>query len=731
MSTDSVTIKASIDDNGDVYEDYITIVKVREGSDTINAYLTNESITIPAAPDGTVSSLAGATTDIKVYVGATDDTVNWTASKVDSTGVTSALSNKTLTITGLTADSAYVDVSVSKSGNPTLTRRFTLAKSKTGATGATGSKGADAITINIVTDGNFQRNTIGQYTPTAIKLTALKSNTTDPAYWTAVDSNDGVTVVPLYSTGAGGTPITQGIGGTASDIVYLVSPLLQKSVKLTLNCAGLVDTDNVLVLDAGADGLSAQVTSESDVVPTASDGTGYSLTGLGGSFKVYVGATVQTSGVTYFVYDGSSNVAQQAKNGLTLAMNPITGIYTLSGTNWTSNTETFTLRAVTSAGATLDKIYTIAKSRAGATGATGSTGVGAKALFLTGTSNVFQVLKDGSNSPASITLTAAPTGALTGTATWSVTSGTATLTGTGNTRTLTYANMSTDSVTVNVSITDVDGTFSDNFTIIKVREGADTVNAYLTNESVTLSADTGGVVGNYAAATTDIKVYVGATDSTSTWTATRADGPGVVSTLTGKTLSVTNLTTDTGYVDITVSKAGYPNLTRRFTVSKSKTGSAGAAGASAKGINIITTGNFVKSAGSTTYSPATVTITAQKQNTTANAYWQAVDNADGVTVVPLYSTVAGGVAITQGTTTGTAIDVVYLRAADAKKSVKITLTCDSLTDVDTVLAMDDGEQPYVPQLTSESDVVAAAYDGTGYSLASAGGTIKEIGRAHV
>ena len=303
MSTDSVTIKASIDDNGDVYEDYITIVKVREGSDTINAYLTNESITIPAAPDGTVSSLAGATTDIKVYVGATDDTVNWTASKVDSTGVTSALSNKTLTITGLTADSAYVDVSVSKSGNPTLTRRFTLAKSKTGATGATGSKGADAITINIVTDGNFQRNTIGQYTPTAIKLTALKSNTTDPAYWTAVDSNDGVTVVPLYSTGAGGTPITQGIGGTASDIVYLVSPLLQKSVKLTLNCAGLVDTDNVLVLDAGADGLSAQVTSESDVVPTASDGTGYSLTGLGGSFKVYVGATVQTSGVTYFVYE--------------------------------------------------------------------------------------------------------------------------------------------------------------------------------------------------------------------------------------------------------------------------------------------------------------------------------------------------------------------------------------------------------------------------------------------
>lgn len=723
MSTDSVTITATINDNGTPYTDTITIVKVREGSDTINAYLTNESVTLSAGPDGTVSSFAGASTDIKVYIGAVDDTVNWTASKVDGSGLTSSLSSKTVTVTGLSVDNGYTDITLSKSGYPNLTRRFTVAKSKTGSTGATGATGANAVAINIVTDGNFQRTTAGVYTPTAIKVSAIKSNTTANAYWTAVDAADGTTVIPLYSTGAGGTPITQGVGGTAIDNVYVVSPLTVKSVKLTLSCGGYIDTDNVLILDAGTDGMSGQLTSESDLVPSGPDGTGYSLSSVGGSFKVYLGSTLQTSGMTYFVFDGSSNVAYQAKNGLTMAINQVSGIYTLSGANWTSDSETFTLRAVTSTGATFDKIYSIAKSKAGATGLPGSTGLGAKALFLTATSSVFQVLKNGTNNPTSITLSANPTGALTGTATWSVTSGTATLTGTGNTRVLTYANMSTDSATIQISITDADGTFTDSFTIIKVREGTDTVNAYLTNESVTLAADTSGVVGSYAAATSDIKVYVGATDDSANWSATRVDGPGVVSTLTGKTVSVTNLTTDTGYIDITVSKSGYSNLTRRFTVAKSKTGAAGAAGASAKAINIITTGNFVKSAGSTTYSPATVTLTAQKANTVASAYWNAIDMADGVTVVPLYTTVAGGVAITQGNG-GTASDTVYLRAADAKKSVKITLTCDSLVDYDTVLALDDGAQPYVPQLTSESDVVAAAYDGTGYSLASAGGTVK-------
>ena len=724
MSTDSVTITATITDNGTPYTDTITIVKVREGSDTINAYLTNESVTLSAGTDGTVGSFAGAATDIKVYIGATDDTVNWTASKVDGSGVTSSISGKTVTLTGLSADNGYVDITLAKSGYPNLTRRFSVAKSKTGTTGATGSTGASAVAINIVTEGNFQVSTAGVYTPTAIKLTALKSNTTANAYWTAIDNADGTTVVPLYTTGAGGTPITQGGAGTASDSVYLVSPLTAKSVRITLSCGGYTDTDNVLVLSQGTDALAAQLTSETDIVAAASDGTGYSLASIGGTFRVYSGATLQASGVSYYVYDGASNVAYLAKNGLTLSVNQSTGVYTLSGASWSSNTESFTLRAVTAGGAILDKIYTVSKSKAGAQGSAGAAGAGAKALFLYSDSSTFQVKKDGSTSPATITLTATTAGSLTGTATWTVTSGTATLTGsTANVRTLTYANMSTDSATIQASITDGATTYTDVFTIIKVREGADTVNAYLTNEAVTLSADTSGVVGNYGLATTDIKVFVGATDDSANWTASRADSAGVVSTLSGKTLSVTNLTTDGGYTDITVTKSGYPNLTRRFTVSKSKTGAAGAAGASAKSINIITTGNFSQAAGAASYSPATITLSAQKANTSASAYWNAVDNADGVTVVPLYTTVSGGVAITQGNG-GTASDTVYLRNSDAKKSVKITLTCDSLVDYDTVLALADGDQPYTPQLTSESDVVAAAYDGTGYTLTSVGGTIR-------
>jgi hypothetical protein len=112
----------------------------------------------------------------------------------------------------------------------------------------------------------------------------------------------------------------------------------------------------------GANAITSELTNPAHVVQAANDGTGYSLTGAGGTHKVFDGDVDVTVVATHSV-SGSAT-----KNGLTMSVVSTTGVYSLSGGSWTSDQETFTLRAVYG-GKTLDKEYTIAKAKAGATGA--------------------------------------------------------------------------------------------------------------------------------------------------------------------------------------------------------------------------------------------------------------------------------------------------------------------------------------------------------------------------
>ncbi|WP_250482622.1 hypothetical protein, partial [Caballeronia sp. GACF5] len=87
---------------------------------------------------------------------------------------------------------------------------------------------------------------------------------------------------------------------------------------------------------------------EVHTVAAAADGTGYSLTGAGGNFEVFFGgANVRTTS-TFSIVGGTDGGANwtQTKNGLTMTISELSGVYTLSGASWTTDTETFTLRAV-------------------------------------------------------------------------------------------------------------------------------------------------------------------------------------------------------------------------------------------------------------------------------------------------------------------------------------------------------------------------------------------------
>lgn len=136
MASDAVTVKVAWDGQ----EDYISVVKINEGADSVTAMLTNEAHTLSADADGNVLSFSGADTLIKIYVGVTDDTANWSFSKTDS-GCTSTRTGNLIEVTALSADTAYVDITATRSGYPTQTKRFSLAKSRTGQQGAPGTGG--------------------------------------------------------------------------------------------------------------------------------------------------------------------------------------------------------------------------------------------------------------------------------------------------------------------------------------------------------------------------------------------------------------------------------------------------------------------------------------------------------------------------------------------------------------------------------------------------------------
>lgn len=86
----------------------------------------------------------------------------------------------------------------------------------------------------------------------------------------------------------------------------------------------------------GSDPVLLDLAYDADIVTTDSTGGTYTLP-TGNVLKLYKGSLLLTSGVSY---SGTAT-----KNGLTASINSSTGAITLSGTNWTTDRETFTFTA--------------------------------------------------------------------------------------------------------------------------------------------------------------------------------------------------------------------------------------------------------------------------------------------------------------------------------------------------------------------------------------------------
>lgn len=326
------------------------------------------------------------------------------------------------------------------------------------------------------------------------------------------------------------------------------------------------DTVTIVKLRDGENALTGILTNESHNIPTNSDGSGAVYTGAGGTFAVYRGSTLLATPNVAFSYVSSTGFSAAP----TTSINATTGVYSITG-NVAADVATVTYRATVGA-TTIDKVFTLTRSKQGAAGGDGAT---AKGLTLQADSQVFRTSKAGVTTPSSITLTAVRQNS-SATVSWSSTP--SLITGTGTTKTLTNAALSTNqSVTITASMTD-GTTFTDTITIVRVTEGSDAVTAVLSNEAHTAPSNFDGTSTNLTGASTTMTVYVGATDDSAAWAyATSATNVTITGTNT-RNVTISGMSADVGYVDITASKSGYASVTKRFTISKAKQGTAGTRG---------------------------------------------------------------------------------------------------------------------------------------------------------
>ncbi|MEM2159646.1 MAG: DUF1983 domain-containing protein [Candidatus Nitrosotenuis sp.] len=660
------------------------------GVSPLSAYLTNESQTLPALADGTITDYSGATGTFYVFNGTTQvpaASITFSVVTPLPTGVTATINASGVynvtAIPGTTTGATNVSFKAVYAGI-TITKVFSVAKSKTGTAGANGT---DAKIIRLTSSAmHFAYNGANQPVPNTQSITVsvvrqnLGNATTHPVTWS---------ITKYDSAGNILTPaITPVVGDTQTISVANFTPAFRIVITASYTISvGNVISDTLTLFKiadgaagatgatgtAGANGINGispivgYLTNESQGLAADNAGVVSDFSKAVGTFNVFVGTTQITSGVTYSVV---------ATTGLPTGAATIsaTGAYAVTAIDAASDSATVTLRAAYG-GVNIDKIFSLTKSKqaqlldissnvsafyfnaAGTavpdnqtlvckanlqnvsgpitwtvtkydnTGASigtiiptistttvtgdtatitvdmfstaasikvvaavgslasdsqtfyrvrdGAAGQGAQGLSLAATSYVFNYMKTGSITPTTITLNAIPMGGLTGQVQWAVTNGTAVLPTpassgiagvTNDVINITPAAISTKSVTIKASI----GTTNYDFiTIAKIDEGKDGISGYLTNESVTLKANSAGTVA-LTGATTNFKVYSGVTDVTASCTFTKVDSAGLTSTLTTDGVcTITGVPLTGGYVDITATYNGVTpavSLVKRFSV---------------------------------------------------------------------------------------------------------------------------------------------------------------------
>lgn len=124
--------------------DTLTVFRQDSTTTAPRIYLSNPSHTVATDENGDGGDYSGATTDVQVYAGLTDDTAAWSFAITPDTGVTSAINggagpvtgtaSVTVAVSAMTVPDGAVLITASKSGETDLTASFYVTKNE-GTTG--------------------------------------------------------------------------------------------------------------------------------------------------------------------------------------------------------------------------------------------------------------------------------------------------------------------------------------------------------------------------------------------------------------------------------------------------------------------------------------------------------------------------------------------------------------------------------------------------------------------
>ena len=288
-----LTVRAYVvANNSATYEDFTTISRVTDGSQALVGLLSNESITVPATSNGTVSStdLAYLTGNFKVFYGSEDVTASSTFSytRNDSAYTFSINSSGVYTIGALSASMDTFSIPVKATYNDKeVSKVISISKSKTGASGSNAkilTLTSDIQVFTLDKDGNPKGSNI--------TVRALLQNLTGAVGFTVkgVEANGNETTLSV-------SPVNNS---------FILDKNLAKTyelVKITATLSGLTDTLTLPVVKDATLNITGVLTKETAVLSASNDGSvstdAYNETK--GYFKVYEGSTEVTGSTTFSV----------------------------------------------------------------------------------------------------------------------------------------------------------------------------------------------------------------------------------------------------------------------------------------------------------------------------------------------------------------------------------------------------------------------------------------------
>ena len=442
-----------------------------DGEHGIVANLTNDSHVIPVSNDGstTSDSFTGCETTIELTYKGTKLTNGVTYSYTKSSSVSGTWSNGTYKVTGLSADTGYVDLKATYS-SVTYTKRFTLSKNVDGKTTYTWIKYADSSSGSGISDSPNGKTYIGfAYN----KNTPTESNTASDYTWSLIKGekgntgatgpkgNDGKTTYTWikYSDYSNGNPCYDTPTSNTQYIGIATNKTTEtESSTYTDYKWSKFKGDKGVQGDEGVPGYTVNLSNDNHTFIADENGNLIGTTSITTTVTAFKGATSVTPTIGTL----------PTVTGLTLSKSGTT--ITIKATKSIATSGTFTI-PITVDGKSFNKIFSYSKATDGTSGDDGYT------VFLSNESDIFNA--DSSGNISSVITKTTTVYAYCGATSVTPTIGTLptvtglTLSKSGSTITI-KANTGTslaNSGTINIPITVNGLSFTRTFSWTKVKDG--------------------------------------------------------------------------------------------------------------------------------------------------------------------------------------------------------------------------------------------------------------------